>query len=160
MNVENRTLIAYTTKSGATEKTARQIAQVLRSKYSLQVDEVNLAKQQAPSIAPYRNVIVASGVRKGAVYDETLQFLSRDFSGKRVAYFTCSGFIYPKTYEETVALYIKGVLASYPRLHPVATAAFGGYLKVLGVSVARKMDPAKVEAWAEQLGQAFSAVSP
>ena len=34
---------------------------------------------------------------------ETKAFLARNFRGKQLAYFTCSGFIYPKTYEETVA---------------------------------------------------------
>lgn len=159
MSSDNRTLIAYTTKGGATQKTSNQIAEVLRTKYGLQIDEVNLAKQSVPSLAPYKNVIVASGVRKGAIYSETLQFLSQDFGRRRVAYFTCSGFIYPKSYEETVGLYIRNVLANYPRFRPIATEAFGGYIKILGLSVTRKMDSAKIESWAEQLGKAFSEVS-
>ncbi len=154
MNSENRTLIAYTTRGGATQKISDQIAEVLRKKYGLHVDEVNLGKQSAPSLAPYNNVIVASGVRKGAVYDETLQFLNQDFGRRRVAYFTCSGFIYPKNYE-TVSMYTKEVLANFPGFKPIATEAFGGYLKILGLPVSRKMDPNKVESWAEQLGKEF-----
>ena len=153
---QNKTLIVYTTKGGATEKIAKQIAGVLQSKYGLQVDLVNLGKQSAPSLEPYNNVIVASGVRKGAIYDETLKFLDQDFGNRRLAYFTCSGFIYPKTYEETVARYITDVLANYPNFKPVATEAFGGYLKILGLPVSKKMDPAKVQAWAEDVGKKFT----
>lgn len=114
---------------------------------------VNLRKQSAPSLEPYRNVIVATGVQRGEIYSETRSFLDQDFGDRQVAYFTCSGFIYPKTYEETVSMYITGVLANYPKFKPVATASFGGYLKVLGLRVSRKMDVAKVEAWAVDLGK-------
>ena len=99
----NKTLIAYVTKGGATEKTAQKIAEVLRAKYGLEVDLVNLRKQSAPSLEPYKNVIVASGVRSGQIYDETLKFLNQDFGNRQLAYFTCSAFIYPKTHEETVS---------------------------------------------------------
>jgi len=148
-------LIAYTSKVGATEKTAKKIAEVLQKKFGLQADLVNLAKQQAPSLEAYRNVIVGTGVQKGQVYDETRSFLGRDFSGKRLAYFTCSGYIYPKSYDETVEMYITDELAKYPRCTPVATESFGGFLKILGLHVSRKMDMANVEAWAEALGQKF-----
>jgi menaquinone-dependent protoporphyrinogen IX oxidase len=156
VNSENRALIAFTTKGGATQKTSDQIADVLRTKYGLQVDEVNLAKESVPNLASYNNIVVGTGVRKGAIYEETLQFLNKDFTGKHTAYFTCSGFIYPKSYDETVVMYTKNVLANYPQFQPIATEAFGGYIKILGLPFARKMDPDKVESWAEQLGKTFS----
>ena len=154
----DKTLIAYTSKVGATEKTAKKIAEVLQAKYGLQVDLVNLRKQSAPSLDAYRNIVVGTGVQKGEIYDETRAFLSsNNFANKQLAYFTCSGYIYPKTYEETVARYITGELANYPKLKPIATESFGGYLKILGLPVSRKMDMAKVEAWAEGLGKKFTA---
>ena len=153
---ENRTLIAYTTKSGAAEKTAKKIAEVLQAKYGLQADLVNLAKQSAPSLEKYRNVIVGTGVRGGKIYEETIAFLNKDFGDRQLAYYTCSGFIYPKTYDETVAWYITNVLANYQNFKPVAAEAFGGYLKIIGISVSRKMDMDKVEAWAVELGKKFS----
>ncbi len=125
MSSENRTLIAYATKGGATQKTSDQIAEVLRTEYGLQVDEVSLTKQGVPSLASYNNVVVGTGVRKGAIYDETLQFLNQDFGRNRVAYFTCSGFIYPKSYDETVTMYTKNVLVNFPLFKPIATEAFG-----------------------------------
>ncbi len=149
-------MIAYTTKVGATEKTANQIADVLREKFALEVDLVNLAKQSAPSLEPYGNIVVGTGVQRGEIYEETKFFLAKDFRGKRLAYFTCSGFIYPKTREETAARYITGVLSNYPEFKPIATESFGGYLKILGFPVSRKMDPAKVAAWAEEVGKKFT----
>jgi menaquinone-dependent protoporphyrinogen IX oxidase len=75
--IGNKTLIAYTTQGGATEKTAQKIAEVLKAKYELEADLVNLRKQSAPSLESYRNVIVASGVQQGEIYDETLNFLTK-----------------------------------------------------------------------------------
>ncbi len=154
--MESKTLIAYASKVGATEKTAKKIAEVLQQKYGLQVDLVNLHKQSAPSLEAYGNIIVGTGVQKGEVYEETRAFLGSNFANKQVAYFTCSGYIYPKTYDETVAMYITAELAKYPQFKPVATESFGGYLKILGLSLSRKMDMAKVEAWAEGLGKKFT----
>ena len=46
----NKTLIAYETKGGATEESARKIAEVLRSKYQLEVDLVDLKEQKMPDL--------------------------------------------------------------------------------------------------------------
>jgi hypothetical protein len=53
-------------------------------------------------------------------------------------------------------MYTTDVLVNYSKFKPVATEAFGGYLKVLGLKVSRKMDMAKVEAWAVELGKKFT----
>lgn len=41
---QNKCLVAYETKSGATEQAAQKIAEVLRSKYNFDVDLVDLGK--------------------------------------------------------------------------------------------------------------------
>jgi menaquinone-dependent protoporphyrinogen IX oxidase len=152
----DKVLIAYTTKSGATQKTAEKIADVLRDKFNFWVDITNLREQSVPYAEEYSGIIVGTGVQKGKIYAETEFFLAKDFGKRPLAYFTCSGFIYPKTYEETVAAYTTNILATYPNFKPVATEAFGGYIKILGVPVPRKMDMAKVEAWADTVGTKFS----
>jgi len=151
----DKVLVAYTTKSGATKKTAEKIAEVLRDKFNYWVDLANLGEQSVPYVEEYSGVIVGTGVQKGKIYPETEFFLAKDFGKRPLAYFTCSGFIYPKTYEETVTAYITKVLATYPNFKPVATEAFGGYIKILGFSVARKIDMAKVAAWADIVGIKF-----
>ncbi len=152
---ENKTLIAYATKGGATEEVALKIAEVLRQKYGFEVDIVNLRKNQHPDISPYKNVIVGSGVRVQRVYKEAVRFLEKnDFEGKNVALFILSleaG--NPKSYDNAVAKYIKKLLEKYPHVKPIATEAFGGRMKVLGFTVADARDFGKVEAWAENLGE-------
>ncbi len=153
---ENKTLIAYATKGGATEKIAKKLAEVLQANYGLQVDLANLQKQIAPNLNLYRNVVVGTGVRGGKIYDETKAFIGNNFAGKQLAYYTCSGFIYPKTYDEVVAAYTTNILAEYPSFKPSANEAFGGILKIIGIPVSRRIDMAKVEAWAVELGKKFS----
>ncbi len=152
----DKVLIAYTSKGGATEKTAKKIAEILQDKYNFWVDLANLAEQSVPYLGEYSGIIVGTGVRKGKIYPETEFFLSKDFGDRPLAYYTCSGFIYPKTYDETVAAYTTNILANYPNFKPVTTEAFGGYIKIVGIPVSRKMDMAKVAAWADKLGKEFS----
>ena len=90
---KNKALLAYMTKGGATEEAAHMIAEVLRSKFNLEVDLVDLRKQSFPNIAPYDDVIVGAGVRTGKIYKEALKLLEQDFEGKRVAFFICFSYL-------------------------------------------------------------------
>ena len=157
---ENKTLIAYVTKVGATGEYASEIAGVLRSTYGLDVDVVDLKKNKSPDLSKYRNIIVGTGVRMFKVYKEALKFLEKNnFEGKRVALFISSGKAgNPKTYDEAVEDYIKKqILDKNPHFKPVAAEAFGGRTKILG----KDMDPpgyaeqqkVKVQAWAEEIGK-------
>jgi menaquinone-dependent protoporphyrinogen IX oxidase len=157
---DNRTLIVYITKGGATEQYAFAIAGVLREKYGLDLDVVDLRKNKSPDLSKYRNIIVGSGVRMFRVYKEALKFIEKNsFDGKRLAIFLSSGKAgNPKTYDEAIEDYInKQMLKKNPRLKPVAAEAFGGRTKILG----KEMDPpgyaeqvmTKVRAWAEELGK-------
>jgi len=145
------TLIAYASKSGATEQVAKIIEEVLKEKPGLEVELANLRKG-SPDIAQYENVVVGAGVRAGKVYSEALDFLKQDFSNKKVAFFVCCGGAGdPKKYDESCANYVTNVLANYPNLKPVATEAFGGRMKMLGKTLFDNVDPVKVRAWAETL---------
>ncbi len=146
-----KTLIAYSSKSGATEQVAKLIEEVLKEKPGLDVELVNLRKD-SPNIAQYENFIVGAGVRAGKVYSEALDFLNQNFSNKKVAFFVCCGGAGdPKKYDESCANYITNVLARYSNLKPIATEAFGGRMKMLGKTLFDNVDPAKVRAWAENL---------
>ncbi|MGD0996091.1 MAG: flavodoxin domain-containing protein [Candidatus Bathyarchaeia archaeon] len=153
----NKTLIAYETKGGATEEAARKIADVLRSKYQLEVDLVDLKEQKVPDIAQYQSVVIGGGVRVGKVYDKTLKFLESDLSGKRVAFFVSSAEAgTPGSYEKAKIKFVENTLSKYPNINAVATEAFGGRIKILGKTVSDNTDLAKVEAWAEELGKKFT----
>ena len=58
----NKTLIAYETKGGVTEESARKIAEVLRSKYQLEVDLVDLKEQKVPDLTQYRTWLLAAAL--------------------------------------------------------------------------------------------------
>ena len=154
-----KTLVAYTSKGGATKEAAQIIADVLKSKYGSDVDVVDLRKdkKKVSNLVPYRNVIVGSGVRKGTVYNEALDFLKQDFGDKKLAFFVCSGDAGdPEKYEEACKKYVTAVLANYPKLKTVATEAFGGRQKLLGKTLFDNFDPAKISSWVENVGIKFN----
>ncbi len=153
----NKTLIAYETKSGATEEAARKIADVLRSKYQLEVDLVDLKEQKVLDLAQYKNLIIGGGVRGGKVHKKALKFLKNDLSGKRVAFFVSSSWAgTPGSHEDAKARFVENTLAKYPNINPVSTEAFGGRIRILRKTMVDNTDLAKVEAWAEELGKKFT----
>jgi menaquinone-dependent protoporphyrinogen IX oxidase len=155
--IQNKTLVAFETKSGATEEYARKIAEVLGSKYWLEVDLINLKKQDVKDCSKYSNIVIGGGVRGGKVYDKALRCLESDFGDKKVAFFVSSGDAGdPEKYEQAKVKFVENVLAEYPSVKPVATEAFGGRMKILGKTIFDNMNLAKVEAWAEELGKKFS----
>jgi menaquinone-dependent protoporphyrinogen IX oxidase len=127
----HKTLVAYASKSGATKEASEIIADALRNKFNFEVDLVDLRKSP-PNIQSYVNVIVGAGVRAGKVYSEALDFLKHDFGERRVAFFVCCGGAGdPKKYDESCTKYVTNVLARYPNLKTVDTAAFGGRMSLL-----------------------------
>ena len=154
---ENKTLIAYATKGGATEEAANLIAETLREKCSLEVDLVNLRRQPNPDTAQYMSIVVGGGVRAGKIYKEAVEFVKQDLSGKRVAFFICSGAAGSALHHDEVAeKYITKGLANTLNVKPVAIEAFGGCIRILGKAFTDRRDPAKIQAWAEELGKKFS----
>jgi menaquinone-dependent protoporphyrinogen IX oxidase len=154
---QNKTLVAYESKGGATEEYARKIAEVLSSKYHLEVDLVNLKKQDVKDCSLYQNFVIGGGVRGGRVYGKALKCLENDFSDKKVAFFVSSGEAGdPEHYEQAKVKFVENVLANYPSVKPVATEAFGGRMKMLWRTVFNNVNLDKAEAWAEKLGKKFS----
>ena len=153
----NRTLVAYESKGGATQESAKKIAETLRSKFQLEVDVVDMGVQKVPDCSTYQNIVIGGGVRGGKIYGKTLKCLENDFSGKKVAFFVCAGGAGdPKTYEKSRVQYVEETIARYPKITPLSVEAFGGRMKLLGKKVFDNLDVAKVEAWAEELGRKFT----
>lgn len=151
---DGKTLIAYATKSGVTRESAEIIAQVLRERYRFNVDVVNLKENPKPDFSQYQNVFIGSGIRAGRWYGRAKDLLKNEFTGKKVVIFlsACSAGD-PKSHDEAVAKYLDQVLAKFPDVKPVATAAFGGRMKMFGKVQADTCDPEKVRAWAEEVGK-------
>ena len=163
-NNKNKTLLAYMTKGGATETAAKTIADVLRTKFNLEVDLVNLKKQPSPNIAPYNNVIIGSGVRTGKIYKQALKMLEQDFAEKKVAFFIC--FCYLSSLKSQISKdnesqirsiiaeeYIEKALANYPKLKPVLVGASDGCMRILGKMISAPINSTKTVSWAEELGK-------
>ena len=151
-----RTLIAYQTKGGATEEAARKIAEILRSKFQLEVDLVDLKEQKPLELTQYQNVIVGGGVRVGRVYGKALKFLENDLTGKKVAFFVSSSWAgTPGSYVNAKTKFVEKTLTKYPKINPVTTEAFGGRIKYFRKTMLDNTDLARVEVWAEELGKKF-----
>ncbi len=152
----NKTLVAYVTKMGVTKESALKISEILRSKYGLEVELVDLKEQTPLDLAQYQNMIIGSGVRAGKVYGTALKFLENDLSGKNVAFFVSSAWAgTPGSYDEAKSRFVEKTLAKYPKINAVSTEAFGGRIKYFRKLMVDNTDPAKVEAWAEELGKKF-----
>jgi len=154
---ENRTLIAYESKQGATREAAEKIADVLRTKYQLDVDLFDLKDKEMPSLQVYTNVIVGAGVRGGRVYGRALKFLKNDFSLKRMAFFISSSWAgTPGSHDNAKARLVDKTLAKYPSLNLESSEAFGGRIRYFHRTMLDNTDLAKVETWAEELGKKFT----
>jgi menaquinone-dependent protoporphyrinogen IX oxidase len=151
----NKVLIAFATKNGATKDTAEQIAQVLRSKYSMEVDLVDLQRDSHPALLQYNIVLVASGIRMGKWYNEALQFLKSNFQGKTVALFVSAMYQggNPETYPIAVERYLESVAKEFLNVKPIAMEVFGGRMKFLGRVTADNRDQNKINEWAQNLGE-------
>ena len=153
----SKTLIAYVSKQGATEESARKISETLRSKFRLEVDLVDLKEQKPLDLVQYQNIIVGGGVRGGRVYGKTLKFLENDLSGKKVAFYVSSTWAgTPGSYENAKSGFVEKTLAKYPKVNVVSAEAFGGRIRYFGKTMVDNTDLAKVEVWAEELGKKFT----
>ena len=154
---ENKTLIAYLTKRGATEEAANMISGVLRKKFGLDVDVVNLKRQPNPDILQYTNIVFGVGVRYGKVYKEAVEFVKQDLSGKRVTFFICSVAAgAPRHHDDIAEKYITKGLVGASNVKLVSMEAFGGCIRIFGKAFIDRRDPDKIQAWAEELGKKFS----
>ncbi|MGD6851674.1 MAG: flavodoxin domain-containing protein [Candidatus Bathyarchaeia archaeon] len=154
---QHKTLVAYESKQGASKETAEILAKTLQSKFGLDVDLVNLKKEDVADLAQYGNVVVGAGVRGGRIYGNALKLLKSDLGGKRVAFFTSSSWGgTPGSYENAKGRFVVKTLAKYPEVNFVGSEAFGGRIRYFGKLMLDNTNPAKVEAWAEELGKKFT----
>ena len=147
---QEKTLVAYATKGGTTEEYSKAIAKVLRDN-KWQVDVVNLKKNHNPDLAPYRNVIVGSGIKMQRMHGDGRRFLEKDFGDKKVAVFLSS--LEPR--DEAIEKYIEKILDKNKKLKPVDIEVFGGRMRFLGKTREDKMDVDKAKEWVQKIISAF-----
>jgi len=153
---QNKTLIAYVSKSGVTKENAKIISDILNSNYGFEVDLIDLKENSKPDLSQYDNIVIGSGIRIARWYGKANKLLKNDFTGKRVAIFLSSGTAGdPETYQEAITKYIDKKLTKNPHIKPVAAEAFGGrYSGRFGEE--DYTDPEKVKSWAIELGKKLS----
>lgn len=128
--MENRLLVAYATRAGATESIAQAVAEALRGE-GFQVDVQNV--RQVRSLDGYSGVIVGSAIRAGRPMPEAVSFVEkheRGLSRMPVAYFVVCLTMKDDTEENrcTVAGYLDALRAKTPSVKPVDVGLFPGAL--------------------------------
>ncbi|MFO7797164.1 MAG: flavodoxin domain-containing protein [Promethearchaeati archaeon] len=153
---KNKTLIAYETKSGVSKDNAHLIATILREKYEMEVDIIDLKENKNPDTNGYENIIVGSGIRIGRWYKRPKSFLKKtDFGNKKLAIYLSSGKAGNPEFDhdQIVEEYVGKILNKSPQLKLVAYNAFGGCYERGGKILEDFRDPEKVKQWAEELGK-------
>lgn len=85
-----KSIIIYTTKYGSVEKAAK----LLKPKLNGQVDLLNLAKEKAPNLDGYDNVILGGSIYAGKVQKKLSDYITQNLPlllKKRVGLFICAG---------------------------------------------------------------------
>ena len=154
--MSDKTLIVYTSKSGGTKFTALEIEKVFREKHDLDVDLKDLRKNSVDDLSSYNNIIIGSGIRAGRWYKQTLSFLKRDLSGKKLAVYLSSGTALDPNKKEFVrSKYLDEVLKDFPNVKPVAQEVFGWGINPFGVKTKDCGDWDEIRDWANKLVKEF-----
>jgi len=145
----SRTLLAYVTAGGATERYAHVIADALRS-HGQTVDVVDLKRQAVADLSAYDNVVVGAGVRIAMVYRKAKSFLVRkDLRGKRIAVYLSSAMAVADP-DKAKARFLTPFMEKHG-LAPVMYDAFPGIVPGAGGKLADRTDADRARRWAEEL---------
>ena len=151
--------MAYASRFGGSKRVAKIIADVLRKKYALKVEIINLkSKKLSVDLSQYKNVIFGSGIAGDQWTKAGKEFLNQDFSDKKLAIFVTSGNAGEalkqhnlEEYQKWQKQYILDVIAPFG-LQPISIKAFGGQLPSLGKKLYNTLNNDHVKEWAEELG--------
>ena len=161
----SKTLIAFGTRFGATEKSAGVIAKVLKEKFNHDVEVINLSNQkEIIDLSKFDNIIVGSSVAQFSWTKTAKKFLKKDFRGKRLFVFISSaGLTYPnlvkgdmKKYNRWKRLFLDRVVKKNASIEPTSTAVFGGWIENQGQPGVYSLYNWKEEdavKWAEEIGE-------
>ncbi|MCE7739306.1 MAG: hypothetical protein KAU62_18075 [Candidatus Heimdallarchaeota archaeon] len=163
-----KTLIAFGTRFGATAKSSEVIAEVLKEKFSHEVEVVKLSSEtENVDITKFDSVIVGTSIARFSWTKRAKKFLKNDFSGKKLFVFISSaGITYPalekgemEKYEKWKGRFLDRVVKKNANVEPTSTAVFGGWMENKGKPGTystynwKEEDAAK---WAEEIGKLTS----
>jgi menaquinone-dependent protoporphyrinogen IX oxidase len=151
-----KTLIVFSTISGLNDEVAHIIANTLET-FNMDATMVDL-RNGSPDITPFQNVVVGGGGGGKNVYNEAIDFMANDFTGKNVAlFFLCEGGENPN--EENTKVSQRKLLSKNMSVKPIDVAAFGGCMISQNRTVMDDLNMAKVKDWAMELGKKFNTIS-
>lgn len=161
----NKTLIIYGTRKGTTSETVAVIAEVLRDKFSHNVEVTDTKKMRyyRKRINEYDNIIIGSSIVSGRWKGQILSFAKRDlFSNKKVAVFVTAGGTLNKvkkygiTKEEAINEAIEKYIEKYIekfKFTPVSKGAFGGKVIKKGVEKYNSWNKDDIINWTVNLSE-------
>lgn len=121
--MNQKILVAYFTKSGATEEYARIITKTL-SDVGFSVDQINLS-QNIPDLKDFNSIILGTGVRMSMVYRRWKKVLKQKAINKKQLFmFLSSGMAFEEP-EKAVDKYLKPIVEKY-HLKPQKLISFPG----------------------------------
>jgi menaquinone-dependent protoporphyrinogen IX oxidase len=132
---ENKALIVYSTRYGATKSTSEEIARILQEE-GFNVKVANAKEEKIKDIAEYRLVIVGSGLSMGNWGGEAEEFIKKfqgDLESRKLAIFISS--LKPVEEKEGKTDLVNRIrkvglddkILKY-HLQPISTAVFGGVI--------------------------------
>ena len=149
--MNNKTLVAYYTKEGASEHYAKVIAENLREN-RLEVDCINL-KDEVPDVRSYDTIIVGTGVKMFMVYRRWKKVLKqKTLKDKRLFLFLSSGTAI-KEPEKAVEKFLKPLVNKYS-LNAVSLISFPGIIPEKWIQPSEEKDtlkPEKAKTWAREI---------
>jgi menaquinone-dependent protoporphyrinogen oxidase len=124
-----KTLVAYASKYGTTEKCAKEVGSKLKG----EVDYLNLKQSNYANLDDYDKIIVGGSINAGKIQPETRKFVNKYFvqlSSCKLGLFICCGAEGDEAQKELDENYPKALLD-----HAIAKDYFGGEIKLSAMPV-------------------------
>lgn len=152
--MSNKTLVAYFTKSGASEEYAKVIADVLSEK-GISVEIYNLA-EKIPDITAFDIIVLGTGVRMFMVYRRWRKILKhKALKNKHLFMFLSSGMAMEEP-DKAVEKFLRPLVQKYD-LSPDSLVSFPGKIpekwEKYDEGPKAKMDPDKAKEWAKEIAR-------
>jgi len=153
--MNNKTLVAYFTKGGASETYAQIISDTLKSN-GLIVDTCNLSDNM-PEIASYDIIVLGTGVRMFRVYRRWKKILKqKSLRNKNLFMFLCSGTAIENP-EKAVDKFLHPLVKKY-NLKPKSLVSFPGKIPDKWAKLddqKNTINPDKAKVWASEIAHQY-----
>ena len=151
MAMNNKTLVAYYTKVGASEEYAKVITETLKDN-GLEVQTYNLA-HDIPDVSAFEIVVLGTGIRMSRVYRPWKKVLKqKTLNNKHLFMFLSSGTAI-KEPDKAVEKFLRPLVEKYD-LKPESLISFPGKIPERWAKLddeKETMKPEKAKAWAQEI---------